>query len=220
MELFYHPLSRYSQKVLIALYEKQANFYPRVIELSDPLSRREFKQFYPPGKLPLLKSKTGVMLPESTIIIEYLDSEFTTGTQLIPTDPKTALDARLQDRLIDHDFSNLLFELEHQKSDKTNINQLLIKQIEKDIVRFLEHLDTKLADNHWLCGDGLTIADCALFPCLYSAQEHFKFYEYDHLDRYWQQTKLRGAYQQVEEEVELAKSEVLTGMRPIPEGKL
>ncbi|MGL4895111.1 MAG: glutathione S-transferase family protein, partial [Shewanella sp.] len=26
MELFYHPLSRYSQKVLIALYEKQAHF--------------------------------------------------------------------------------------------------------------------------------------------------------------------------------------------------
>ena len=114
MELFYHPLSRYSQKVLLALYEKQANFYPRIIELADPFSRKEFCQFYPPGKVPLLKTKTGELIPESSIIIEYIDTEFSTGTRLLPREHRIALDTRLQDRLIDQDFSNILFELEHQ----------------------------------------------------------------------------------------------------------
>ncbi len=216
MELFYHPLSRYSQKVLIALYEKQANFYPRVIELSDPLSRKEFCLFYPPGKLPLLKNKAGVVIPESSIIIEYIDSEFSTGTTLLPQDPQVALDTRLQDRLIDNEFSNILFELEHQKQHIDTQNQLLIKQLENDIKRFLTYLDKRLEDNHWLCCDSLTLADCALFPCLHSAQNHFKFFEYDNVDRYWHQAQMRGAYQQVEEEVELAMGEVLAGRRPIP----
>lgn len=216
MELFYHPLSRYSQKVLIALYEKQANFYPRVIELSDPISRQEFNRFYPPGKVPLLKNKAGMLIPESSIIIEYIDNEFSTGTKLIPQNHQMALNTRLQDRLIDNDFSNVLFELERQKLQEENMNQLLIKQLENDITKFIKYLDTELEKQHWLCGDSLTLADCALFPCLYYAQEHFKYFEYDNLDRYWQQAKLRGAYQQVEEEVELAKGEVLAGRRPIP----
>ncbi|WP_076413265.1 glutathione S-transferase family protein [Shewanella sp. UCD-KL12] len=216
MELFYHPLSRYSQKVLIALYEKQANFYPRVIELSDPFSRREFCHFYPPGKVPLLKSKTGVLIPESSIIIEYVDNEFSTGTTLLPKSPQIALDTRLQDRLIDNELSNRLLELEQQKLINSDKNQLLIKQLEKDIKRFLQYLDKQLDNSHWLCSDSLTLADCALFPCLHSAQTHFKLFEYDNLDRYWHQAQMRGAYQQVEEEVELAMGEALAGRRPIP----
>jgi len=70
MELFYHPLSRYSQKVLIALYEKQANFYPRIIDLRDPLSRKEFHQRYPQARIPLLKAQNEQLIPESSIIIE------------------------------------------------------------------------------------------------------------------------------------------------------
>ena len=216
MELFYHPLSRYSQKVLIALYEKQANFYPRIIELTDPFSRKEFSQFYPPGKVPLLKTKAGELIPESSIIIEYVDHEFSTGTRLLPREQKVALDTRLQDRLIDQNFSNILFELERQKLESGDNNQIRIKYLENDINRFLHYLDALLEHNHWLCGDSLTLADCALFPCLYCAQDHFKLFEYDNLDRYWHQAQLRGAFQQVTEEVVLAQIEVLSGRRPIP----
>ncbi|WP_394147984.1 glutathione S-transferase family protein [Shewanella atlantica] len=216
MELFYHPLSRYSQKVLIALYEKQANFYPRVIELSDPLSRREFCDFYPPGKLPLLKSKAGELIPESSIIIEFIDSEFSTGTRLIPHDKALALETRLQDRLIDNDFSNILFELEHQKTEDGEQNQILIRQLEKDIGQFLDYLDNKLEKHHWLCAESLTLADCALFPCLYCAQNYFQLFSYDNLNRYWHQAQLRGSFIQVKEEIELAMGDVLSGRRPIP----
>ena len=216
MELFYHPLSRYSQKVLVALYEKQANFYPRITTLTDPFSRKAFCQFYPPGKLPLLKTKAGQLIPESSIIIEYIDTEFSTGTRLLPKEHRIALDTRLQDRLIDQDFSDRLFELEHQKLESGDKNQVRIKHLENDINRFLKYLDAILENKHWLCGDSLTLADCALFPCLYCAQDHFKFFEYDNLDRYWHQAQLRGAFQQVAEEVDLAQIEALSGRRPIP----
>ncbi|MEC4727550.1 glutathione S-transferase family protein [Shewanella sp. D64] len=217
MELYYHPLSRYSQKVLLALYEKQANFFPRVVELSDPLSRQEFSLFYPPAKVPLLKSKQGYLIPESSIIIEYVDNEFPQkGTRLIPPNTSISLDTRLQDRLIDLELSNVLFEFERQQLNPEDTNQIKIKQLEKRIRRFLQYLDNILENNHWLCGDSLTLADCALIPCLPYAREHFQLFKYDNLSRYWAQAQLRGSYQQVQEEIELALTEVLVGRRPIP----
>lgn len=217
MELFYHPLSRYSQKVLLALYEKQANFYPRVIELSDPLSRQDFCNFYPPGKVPLLKNKKGVLIPESSIIIEYIDNEFPNkGTRLIPPKKSTSINIRLQDRLIDLELNDVLFEFEHQQLNIDDMNQIKLKQLEINIHRFLQYLDDILESNHWLCGDSLTLADCALIPCLLYSQHHFQLFKYDNLSRYWEQAQLRGAYVQVKEEVKLAQTEVLIGRRPIP----
>ena len=218
MELYYHPLSRYSQKVLLALYEKQANFFPRVIELSDPRCRLDFSQFYPPGKVPLLKSKQGKLLPESSIIIEFIDNEFPhKGTRLIPSDREISLDVRLQDRLVDLELSNILFEFEHQQLNPEDTNQIKIKQLEKRIRRFLQYLDNILESHHWLCGDSLSLADCALIPCLLYARDHFQIYKYDNLSRYWDQAQLRGSYLQVKEEIELAETEVLIGRsRPIP----
>ena len=215
MELFYHPLSRYSQKVLIALYEKQANFYPRVIELSDPFSRQQFKHHYPPGKLPLLKNSLGELLPESTIIIEYIDHEFSTGTQLIPQTFECALDVRLFDRLIDNDLNNKLYLVEKMQA-RAEQNPLKLKQLEKEILATLSRLNDKLTQNHWICGDSFTLADCALIPCLIDAKNGFKLYEFDEIDRYLYQAETRGAWIQVKEEVELQKAAVLAGFRPIP----
>ncbi|NRD72142.1 glutathione S-transferase family protein [Shewanella sp. VB17] len=217
MELFYHPLSRYSQKVLLALYEKQANFYPRIIELSDPLSRQHFCNLYPSGKVPLLKHKKRGMIPESSIIIEYIDNEFPKqGTRLIPPRKSTSINTRLQDRLIDLELNNVLFQFENQQFNLDDINHIELKRLEKHIHHFLQYLDDILESNHWLCGDSLTLADCSLIPCLCYGQHHFQLFKYDNLSRYWDQAQLRGAYLQVKEEIEFASTEVLIGRRPIP----
>ncbi|MCG9739316.1 glutathione S-transferase family protein [Shewanella insulae] len=215
MELFYHPLSRYSQKVLIALYEKQANFYPRVIELSDPFSRNEFKQQYPLGKLPLLKTRTGELLPESSIIIDYIDHEFATGTRLLPQDYSQRLQVRLYDRLIDNDLNNPLYLLE-QMDAREEENPVKEKQLEKEIMLLLEEINDRLKQHHWLCGDAFTMADCALIPCLIHARERFKLYQLDPIDRYLNQANTRGAWIQVQEEIELTRAAVQAGFRPIP----
>ncbi|GIU39209.1 glutathione S-transferase family protein [Shewanella colwelliana] len=215
MELFYYPLSRYSQKVLIALYEKQANFYPRVIDIHDPFSRQQFKASYPTGKLPLLKTRAGELLPESSIIIEYIDNEFSTGTQLIPTHPSQALDVRLFDRIIDNDLSNQLFKLEKLQARQLD-DPLQVKHLENEINQTLHQLNNKLTDNHWLCGDSFTLADCALIPCIMQMRRRFKLYEFDALDRYLHQAELRGAWIQVEEEIALAGNAISSGFRPIP----
>jgi glutathione S-transferase len=39
MKLYYHPRSLYSQKALLALYEKQVAFTPVIIAPTDPAQR-------------------------------------------------------------------------------------------------------------------------------------------------------------------------------------
>lgn len=215
MELFYHPLSRYSQKVLIALYEKQANFYPRITDLGDPLSRKAFYQFYPPAKLPLLKTQDGQLIPESSIIIEYLDRHFDNSTQLLPPEPQRNLQVRLFDRIIDNDINNPLFQLEKLKHIEDN-NEFEIKQLEKQLLTQFQRLDAQLTQHHWVCGDSFTLADCALIPCLSYSFQHLNLLDLDEVVRYWQQAQLRGAWMLVQEEVLQAEMEETTGIRGIP----
>lgn len=215
MELYYHPLSRYSQKVLIALYEKQANFYPRVTNLRDPIARKHFQQFYAPAKLPLLKTQDGQLLPESSIIIEYLDSRFNNSTQLLPKEAQRNLQVRLFDRLFDNDISNPLFKLE-QLSQHVEENEFKIKQLTSRLLEQFQRLEEHFQQEYWACGDSFTLADCALIPCLNCAFKHLHLLDFTELSRYWQQAQLRGAWMLVQEEVMLAEMDQLAGVRGIP----
>lgn len=217
MELFYNPLSRSCQKVLIALYEKQANFFPRIINLHDPLERRRYAELYPLCSLPLLKTKDNWQLPDSSIIIEYVDQQIHAGTQLIPRDPQTNLRTKMLDRLIDNQLYRTLYDMEkHQRLPEQMQQQLLIKQHEKQLRLVLLELENQLKQHHWLCGDGFTLADCALIPALNSLPKEIQLMEFYELSRYWQQAELRGSWQLVEEEVEQAQAALHSGIQPPP----
>lgn len=215
MEFFYHPLSRYSQKVLLALYEKQANFYPRITDLRDPLPKKTFQHLYHPTKLPLLKTRDGTLIPESSIIIEYLDRHFPHNTQLLPQETSRNLEVRLFDRIIDNYINNPLYQLEKLKHSDEN-KDFKIKQIEKQILCQFQRLNSQLNHNYWVCGDSFTLADCALIPCLKYGFQHLNLLDFDELVRYWQQAQLRGAWILVLEEVMLAEMEENTRLRDIP----
>ncbi|MCL1051318.1 glutathione S-transferase family protein [Shewanella abyssi] len=202
MDLYYHPLSRQSQKVLIAFYEKQAHFYPHIIDLADPYARREFQRMDASGQLPLLRMTSGEIIPDASIIIEYIDANIEQGTQLIPALTKDALQVRLYDRLSDTRLDKVIDNWQIAKHQKRS-NQIRVKQIENELLTTLDSLDRRLATYHWLCGDRFSLADCATIPCLLALETEFNLLDYEHLGRYWIQAKLRGAVNQVQEEVAL-----------------
>lgn len=102
MHLYFHPSSPYSQKVLVAMYEKDLTFEGQLVDLNDATARTDYcKQINPLGKLPMLIRPDGWVVPESSIIVEYLDTYFASGPQLIPTDRDHARQSRFYDRLGD-----------------------------------------------------------------------------------------------------------------------
>jgi glutathione S-transferase len=102
MKLYYHPLSSYSQKTLMAFYEKGCAFEPVLINLMDEQAKSEYKKIYPMGKVPFVRiEEKSWSVPESSIIIEYIDRHFPGGTKLIPDDPDLARQVRMRDRFFD-----------------------------------------------------------------------------------------------------------------------
>ena len=102
LTLYFHPLSSFCQKALIALYENGTPFTPQKVDLMDEKENAAFKQLWPVGKFPVLRDeKNGKTIPESTSIIEYLAQHYPGPVELVPKDADAALTVRAQDRFYD-----------------------------------------------------------------------------------------------------------------------
>src|SRR4051812_6386652 len=102
LKLYYHPLSSFCMKVLIALYENDTPFEPHIVDLMDPASTATFRKLWPIGRFPVLRDEAqDRTIPESTVIIEYLASPMPSRTALLPGEPALLREVRQQDRFFD-----------------------------------------------------------------------------------------------------------------------
>ena len=102
LHLYFHPLSSFCQKVLIALYENDTPFEGHVVDLGDETQRTDFKKIWPIGKFPVLRDEAARRtVPESSIIIEYLSQHYPGKTELVPADADLARETRMRDRFFD-----------------------------------------------------------------------------------------------------------------------
>ena len=102
LTLHFHPLASYCWKALIALYENDIPFTPNLVNLGNPDERAALVKLWGIGKFPVLQDEArGEIVPESTIIIEYLDRHYRGPTRFIPDDPAAALQTRLRERFYD-----------------------------------------------------------------------------------------------------------------------
>ncbi|XP_029635660.1 ganglioside-induced differentiation-associated protein 1 [Octopus sinensis] len=82
--LYFHPLSFYSQKVVLALYEKEIPFKRHYVNLlAGQQNEPWFLEINPKGKIPALKDGDKVIV-ESDNIIDYLESTVQSVVTLVP----------------------------------------------------------------------------------------------------------------------------------------
>ena len=68
----------------------------------DPADAAAFKKLWPCGQFPVLRDETkGRTIPESSVIIDYLDRYYPGKTRFNPADPDLAWQVRLKDRFYD-----------------------------------------------------------------------------------------------------------------------
>lgn len=198
MKLYYAPASSYSQRVLIALYEKQANFTPIAVNLFDPQSREEYMQINFFAKIPTLVTEKGNVLFEANIIIEYLDQHFQNTSRLIPVDPEQAIEVRMLERMID------VYINSGREAVFADTQRPVEEQGKKEVIKArrlletaLDLLDKKLAERTWLGGEEFTIADCAAAPTLAYLRMVYNYKHLSNLTNYVRRLEARPSVAQV-----------------------
>lgn len=194
MKLYYHPISRYSHKVLIALYEKGVSFTPAVLYPGDPDDRAELRKLTPIGKVPVLVLDNGWKIPESTIIIEYLDTH-AGGPRLIPEDRDRARQTRFYDRVIDLYVADSLGTIVREPTATDRV-----ARAREHIDAVCTGIDSHLAERRWLMGDDFTLADCALIAGIGSHGSVHPFERWKHLSAYLERAHQRPSVARVRAE--------------------
>jgi glutathione S-transferase/RNA polymerase-associated protein len=98
--LWEHPLSPYAQKVKIALREKGLRFEVRFPSgIGSGSSAEDFAAISPFGEVPVLEDQ-GLVLFESTIMLEYLEQAYP-KPDLLPDNARLAAKARMIEEVMD-----------------------------------------------------------------------------------------------------------------------
>ena len=100
LKLYAHPLSSYCQKALMAFYENDIAFEFVMLDGCEPAAS-EFAALWPLKRFPLLVEGERIV-PEASIIIEYLGVHHPGPVKLIPDDADAAIEVRMLDRFFDN----------------------------------------------------------------------------------------------------------------------
>jgi glutathione S-transferase len=201
--LYYHPLSSFCQKVLIALYENATPFTAHVVDLAD--GDPPFAVAWPIRKFPVLRDEAvDRWIAESSIIIEYLDQHHPGPAPLLPRQPDLALDVRMSDRFIDlyiHQPMQALVGDALRPNDARD--PYGVAQAKGMLRTALTMLETQLQGRAWAVGDQFTLADCAAAPPLFYLNELMPLRDsYPSVAGYFERLKARPSYARVLREAE------------------
>jgi glutathione S-transferase len=205
LTLYFHPLSSFCWKVLIALYENDTPFTPNLVNLGNASERAALLKLWPIAKFPVLRDDAqDRTIPESSIIIEYLDNQYPGRTRFIPADAKAALQTRLRDR-----FYDLYVHLPMQKVVGDRLRPEAgkdphgVEEARARIQSCYGMIDREVATKTWATGETFTIADCAAAPALFYASKVVPFGEsHKNVIAYLDRLKARPSFARVIKEAE------------------
>ena len=204
LRLYYHPLSSFCMKALVALYENGVAFEGQVVNFMDEADNAAFKQMWPIRKFPVLRDEAaGKIVPETSIIIEYIEQKFPGAARLFPSDPDAVREMRLRDRFFD------LYV--HMQVQKVIVDRLRPEGSHdafgvaeaRDMLRTAYRMiDQDMADRTWAMGDAFTMADCAAAPALFYGEMAEPFGDCPNLAAYLARLKARPSFARVLSEAE------------------
>jgi glutathione S-transferase len=162
MKLYGGDLSPYVQRVKMLLAAKGLEY--EYLAPPGGFKSEEYLAINPIGKIPCLVTDTGLSLPESEVIVEYLDDAY----------PKPAMrprkaDERAQVRLITRVCDIYLvpamsktFGLLAPTRDPAAVSVAI-----EDVNKALTHLEKYISGKKHAAGNKFTVADCAITPILF-----------------------------------------------------
>ena len=155
----------------MALYENDTPFEPLIVDLFDAKSSAALKAIWPIGRFPVLRDEANDRtVPESSIIIEYLDQHYPGRTQLVPADAELARQMRLQDRFYDLYVNVPMQKVVTDKLRPSGKNDPHGVEAARALLHTAcDMIEREMAAKTWAMGDAFSMADCAAAPALFYA---------------------------------------------------
>ncbi len=169
LTLHFHPLASFCQKALIALYENDTPFDEVIVNLGDEASRAAFLELWPVGKMPVLRDDAqDRTIPESSIIIEYLDRHYPGATRFLPEDPDLARQTRLRDRFFDNYVHIQMQKIIGDRRRPEGAHDAYgVEEARRTVRTAYGLIDREMAGRSWAMGEAFSLADCAAAPPLF-----------------------------------------------------
>ena len=167
LELFVHPFSSYSWKVLIPIWADGTRFEYRQVP-DNEANYTELKRIWPLAKFPTLVDN-GQIIPEATCIIEHLQAHHRGSNEWIP-EGDLGRRVRLLDRFFDlYVQGNMQPAVNHALRPEGKGDAYGAEQGRKNLHIAYDWLEANLPGDSWAAGDSFTLADCAAAPALFYA---------------------------------------------------
>jgi glutathione S-transferase len=205
LTLHFHPLASYCHKVLIALYENETPFTPNLVDLGNEAERAALLKLWPIGKFPVLRDDArDQIVPESSIIIEYLDRYYPGRTQFITDDADCARGIRLRDRFYDLYVHEPMQKIVGDRlRPQSNKDPHGVEEAKARLRTSYGVIDQEMASRTWATGENFSLADCAAAPALFYANEVMPFGDtHRNVAAYFNRLKARPSYARVLREAE------------------
>lgn len=174
LTLHYHPLSSFCWKALIGLYENDTPFTPLLVNLGEDASRAAFLSLWPIGKFPVLRDDArSVTVPETSVILDYLDAHYPGATRFTPADPDAAWRTRLWDRFFDFYVMTPMQKVvgDRIRPSDDQRDPFGVAQARAQLTTSYGVLETELAGRTWISSEDFGLADCAALPALFYADK-------------------------------------------------
>jgi glutathione S-transferase len=199
LTLYYHPLSSFCHKVLIALYENNIEFERRIIDFGNEADRAELQAIWPFNKFPVIRDHARKRdVAESTAIIEYLDHYFAGERLLIPADWEAAFEVRFWDRIFD---TYVQRPMQQIVGGRLKVSHADLTNERTTLETAYRMIDKHMASKIWVSGQDFSMADCAAAPALFYASTLQPFPdELKHLSAYFDRLTKRPSFARVLEE--------------------
>ncbi len=169
LTLHMHPLASYCWKVLMALYERDTPFRAVLVD-GVPKDNEAYAELWPIAKMPLLQDGD-LVLPETSIIIDYLQAHHPGSVVLIPSDGDAAREVRLWDRFFDLYVHTPMGKFVSDRMQPESARDPVgVDEARATLDTAYDMLDRRLAKHTWAAVDAFSMADCAAMPALFYAE--------------------------------------------------
>jgi len=160
-----HPMSPYVRKVRIALAEKsiEAESNP-IVHFALP---EGYEKLHPLRKIPVWTTDAGEHIPDSSVIIAYLD-KVQPSPRLIPDDPVLFARALFLEEFADSAFSMGIAQIFLEQfaaplfMNRATDQAVVEKALHKTLPPLFAHLDQTIGARPFMVGETFSIADIAI----------------------------------------------------------